>query len=347
MLLERQALAAHYAIEHLVGLQAQVPTSPYYSLWARLANFAHDDLARLIVDRKAVRIALMRSTIHLVTASDCLEIRPLIRSVLERELFRNATFGPGIAGMDVAELVAAGRALLDRRPLTTAELGKLLKEQWPERDASSLAYAMRNLAPLIQVPPRGVWGASARTAYATVETWLRQPLAPDPSIDDLITRYLAVFGPATVADIQAWSRLTGLGEVVERLRPRLRTFHDERGRELFDVPDAEFPDPETPAPPRFLPDYDNALLAHANRSRIIPLEHRDRSVIGRPTVLVDGFVRGTWSIRQQRGMTPVLQIQLFEALSPSDRAGVADEGARLLAFAVGNAAGDVEFFQIT
>jgi hypothetical protein len=343
MLLERQATAAHDAIEHLVGLQAQIPTSPYYSLWARLTDFAHDRLSQLIVERQAVRIALMRSTIHLVTASDCLILRPLVQPVLERELFRNATFGPGIAGMDLAELIATGRTLLDRRPLTTSELGKLLQERWPERDARSLAYAMRNLAPLIQVPPRGVWGASARTAYAIAESWLRQPLAPDPSLHDLILRYLAAFGPATVADMQAWSRLTGLREVVERLRPRLQTFRDERGRELFDVPDTELPAPDTTAPPRFLPDYDNALLSHADRSRIIPLEHRDRGVIGRPTVLVDGFVRGTWSIHR-RGTGSALQIQLFEPLSPTDREAVAEEGARLLEFSVGKtAAGDVEF----
>jgi hypothetical protein len=193
------------------------------------------------------------------------------------------------------------------------------------------------------VPPRGVWGASARTAYATAESWLRRPLASDPPIDDLVLRYLAAFGPASVADLQVWSRLTGLREVVEQLRPRLRTFRDERGREFFDVPDAVFPDPDTPAPPRFLPDYDNALLAHADRSRIIPVEHRDRGLIGRPTLLVDGFVRGTWSIQQQRGATPVLRIQLFEPLSTPERAAVTDEGARLLEFAIGNGTGDVEF----
>jgi len=315
-------------------MQAQVPHTPYVGLWTRLDGFRHEELAQLITERRAVRLALMRSTIHLVTARDCLALRPVVQPALDRDLYRNSTHGPHIAGMDMPALLAAGRALLDERPLTTAELGKRLHARWPDRAAASLAYAMRNLAPLVQTPPRGLWGLSGQTRYATAEAWLGQPLVADAAPDAMILRYLAAFGPATVADVQTWSGLTGLRAVVERLRPRLRIFRDERGRELFDLPDAPRPDPATPAPPRFLPAFDNALLAHADRTRIIADDHREIIAANRLTrgaVLVDGFVCGTWWTERTRG-TATLVIEPFAPLSKEARAAVAGEGEHLVRF---------------
>jgi hypothetical protein len=156
----------------------------------------------------------------------------------------------------------------------------------------------------------------------------------------MVLRYLAAFGPATVPDIRAWSGVPGLREVVERLRRRLRTFRDERGDELFDLPEAPRPDPDTPAPPRFLPYYDNVALSHADRARIIAegrggqLFTSEGLLVG--TVLIDGFVGGRWRIVRDRGKA-ILTIEPFERLRRQDRAPLAEEGARLLAFAVPDA----------
>jgi hypothetical protein len=210
----------------------------------------------------------------------------------------------------------------------------LLAQRWPETDASSLALAFSYLVPLVQVPPRGLWKVSGQATWATVESWLGQSLEPSPSPDRLVLRYLAAFGPAAVNDVQNWSGLTRLREIVERLRPRLRTLRDEQGRELFDLPDAPRPEPETPAPIRFLPEYDNVLLGHADRSRIVteyrrPPIWRDAHGIG--TALVDGFVRATWRIAWQHDSATLI-VAPIARLPESDIATLAEEGAQLLAF---------------
>jgi hypothetical protein len=346
LLLRRWEMPTADAIEHLVGMQAQAPNAPYVSLWARLDGFRHDELIQLITERRAVRAPLMRATVHLVTARDCLALRPLTQPVLVRN-FSGQSFARDLAGADIEAIMAAGRALLEERPRTRAELGPLLGERWPDRDATSLAYAISYLVPLVQVPPRGIWGMSGEAAWATVEAWLGRALDRDPSPDEMVMRYLAAFGPATVKDIQTWSSLTRLREVIERLRPRLATFRDEHGNELFDLPDAPRPDPDTPAPPRFLPEYDNILLSHADRSRIIidgrrvPLFPGNGGSLG--TVLVDGFFRGTWKITRHHD-TALLTIEPFEVLPKQDRSTLAEEGARLLAFAAADAqAHDIQF----
>jgi len=336
MLLHRSPLSAADAIEHLVGMQAQVPTDPYYGLWTRLDGFRPEHLTGLITDRRAVRIALMRGTVHLVTARDCLAIRPVVQPVLDRTLYTGSPYGRRLAGMDVEAVVAAGRELVEERPRTLAQLRALLGERWPDRDAASLAYAVHYSLPLVQLPPRGVWGAGGRAICTTAEAWLGRPLASETAPDVLLLRYLAAFGPATVGDMRTWSGLTGLGEVVERLRPHLRALRDEHGRALLDLPDAPLPDPDTPAPPRFLPGYDNVLLSHADRTRVVAEKHRRRLVsvngVVPGTVLVDGFVRGTWKIERDR-RAATLHVRPLEPWSARDRAAVAEEGGRLLAFA--------------
>lgn len=335
MLLGRQRLSAFDAIERLAGMQAQEPDAPYVGLWARLEDFEPDELSGLISDRRAVRAPLMRSTIHLVSGRDCSKIRQVIQPVLA-SAFSSSPFRRKLEGVDFDELLAAGRSVLEAHPSTRAELGELLAVRWPDRDPLSLAYAVTFLMALVQVPPRGIWGQTGQATWTTTESWLGSALDPNPSPEEVVVRYLEAFGPATVADARAWSGLGGLREVFGRLRPGLVTFRDERGRELFDVPGSPLPDPDTPAPPRFLPAFDNALLSHDDRARIISGEHRkalsrDRSMRG---VLLDGFACATWKT-EQRGRKLTLVVEPFDPLTEKDRDVLSQEGERLLGFLAG------------
>ncbi|HEY0016680.1 MAG TPA: winged helix DNA-binding domain-containing protein [Longimicrobium sp.] len=338
MLLRRADASVDEALERLVGMQAQAPNPPYLGLWTRLDGFRLEDLAERIRDRRAVRIALMRSTIFLVTARDCLALRPVLAEALKG--WATGVHGKGLPGVDLDALAVAGRALAEEAPRTFHELGALLAERWPKADPSALGNMVRNLVPLVQVPPRGLWGESGPAAHTTAEAWLGRPLNAEPSVEAMVLRYLAAFGPATARDAQHWSGLKRLGPVLDRLRPQLRTFRNEGGAELFDLPDAPRPDADTPAPVRFLPEFDNVLLSHADRARVITEERRKRvftvNGIIRPTLLVGGFVVGMWKMERERGAATLL-IQPFEPLSAPDRAALEDEGARLLAFAAADA----------
>ena len=332
-------------VEHLVGLQAQAPFPPYYGLWSRLAGFRPDDLAGLLLSRQVVRIALMRGTIHLVSARDCLLLRPLVQPALDRGL--GTLLSRQLAGVDTAELAAVGRVLVEERPLTFSELGAALSAQWPQHPPAALAQGVRALVPLVQVPPRAVWGAAGQAAHTSAQAWLGRPLEASPPLDRLVTRYLAAFGPASIRDAQAWSGLTRLREVADRLRPGLRVFRDEQGTELFDLPDAPRPDPGTPAPVRLVAEFDNIALSHADRARIISEPNRQRMFtrngIFPGTVLVDGFGAGMWKISLSRAAA-ALTIELFRPLGPRDRDAVTDEGRRLLAFAAPDSeAHDIRF----
>ncbi|TDC55756.1 winged helix DNA-binding domain-containing protein [Actinomadura sp. KC345] len=330
MLLERHAMPPLDAIEHLVGMQSQAPNPPYIGLWSRLRDFVFDEVGELMTGRRALRIVLMRGTLHLVSARDARALRPLTQVLLDGHLKARAS---ELDGIDLKAVAAYVRALLEDEPRTDKEVRALLAERWPDEDAALLGWAVRCALPLVQVPPRGVWGASGTARHTTLEAWLDGFAKSDPSVDELVLRYLAAFGPAGVQDVQQWSGLTRLGEVVERLLPKLLVFRDEKGRTLYDVPEAPRPDPGAPAPVRFVPDFDNLLLSHADRVRIISDEHRKRvftvNGIIRATFLVDGFVHGMWKIEKKRGEA-ALRIDPFAPVPAPDRAALEEEGMRLL-----------------
>jgi hypothetical protein len=334
LLLTRTDMEAVAAVDHLVGLQAQVPRDPYVALWSRLDGFRPADLADAMVDRRVGRIVVMRGTIHLVTADDALAIPPVIQPVLDAELRRHRDHAPVLADLDLKPVLRFARRLL-REPHTVPELRAALGERFGQDQAAALAYACRNHLALVQVPPRGVWGERRQVTLATAEAWFDRPMERRPSIDDLVLRYLAAFGPASASDVSAWSRLTGMAEVMDRLRPRLRAFRTESGRELLDLPDAPRPDASTPAPVRFLPEYDNVLLSHADRSRfgggpeLRGLWDVDRPGIG--SVLHDGVLRASWTLEGSSG-DQHLRVLHLPSLPVRARRSIEAEGRRLLRF---------------
>jgi len=334
-LLERRHIPATEVIEQLVGMQSQAPNGPYFGLWSRIEDFETAELGDAMLARETVRMVTMRGTIHLLTARDALSFWPVVQAMLEASFGNIATYAPNLEGLDLAEVIEAGRLALEAAPQTGKQLGVILRERWPDRDAAALSHAVRNHLPLVQVTPPWVWGKSQQPTLNTIQAWLGRPISARREPDELIRRYLAGFGPATVADIQAWSGLSGLRESVVRLRPGLAVYRDERGRELFDIPDAPLPDPETPAPVRFFPGFENALLAHADRTRIISDERRKATCkvngLVDPTFLLDGYVGGRW--KAVRAKTEVaIDLFPFEPLARSDRDDVESEATRLLDF---------------
>jgi hypothetical protein len=332
MLLARQKVPVLRAVERLAGLQAQLARPPYIGLWSRVAGFEPEQLTRLARDRKVVRATLMRATLHLVSAKDYRSLRPTLQPMLTAA---GARATAPAKGLDLDGLTARARAILDERPQTFDDLRSALAKAWPKADERALGYAVRTHLPLVQVPEDSRWGWPGAAAFAVAETWIGKPMggAADPRA--LVLGYLAAFGPASVRDAETWSYLRGLGPVFEALRPKLRAFHDERGRELFDLPKAPRPPAKTPAPVRFLPDYDNLLLAHADRTRIVPDAHRGRLATKNlripPTFLVDGRVAGLWHIDRARS-SAVLVLEPFEPLSRPARAELTEEGRALARF---------------
>jgi hypothetical protein len=335
LLLRRHPLPALQAVRQLAGLQAQAPLAPYVGLWNRLSAFTTEELSNLLYpERIVVRAPIMRATVHLVDAADFVEFRPLFGPLMAAGL--RANYGRNLTGVDLGALAAQAAELLARRPLTRAQLAKALADRWPAADPMSLAYAVTYLVPVVQVPPRGIWGKSAQATWTTAESWLAAPLpppAPD-AVDRLGRRYLAAFGPATVADIQTWSGLTRLREVTDRLG--LRAFRGPDGAELLDLPGLELPDEDVPAPPRFLPEYDNLLLSHADRRRVIPHDHPvplwPGNGAAQGTLLIDGAWDANWKLTPE-----ALTITAFRPLTPGETSAVEGEAAALLTFTVPNA----------
>jgi hypothetical protein len=334
-LLARADVPVLDAVAHLGGLQAQEPHEPYTGLWSRLAGFDPGELSALLTGRRVVRTHLMRRTVHLVTADDALAWRTRHDAMLRRRML--GVYRRSLGDTDLDALAAAGAAVLGDEPRTLPEVGRLLLARWPDLAPREIGDVLTSLVPLVQVPPRGVWGETAPARCLLLETWLGRPVGAlvdggDPVGEALVLRHLAAFGPAATTDVRAWSGLAGLPAAADAVRDRLVAFRDERGRELLDLPDAPRPGEDTPAPVRFLPAFDNLVLGYDDRSRFIDDAHRRLSVAGARFVLVDGRVAATWTVAD--GTVVVTPLVRF---SRADRTAVGEEGRALAGFLSGGA----------
>ncbi len=332
MLAQRAAMTPLELVRHLVAVQGQEPNWPYVGLWSRLADFRHDDLAALLRERKLVRSTMIRRTVHLADADDFRWLRPTVHPIVHAAL-QAPYYRDEIEGIDLAELAVAGRELLSGQILSRTELGRLLAERFPDRHARRLAEAAELLVPMAHSPVTGAWGKwrNRSVTVALADEWIGVPMETEPHAQTLILRYLAAFGPATVADMQAWAGVTKLAEVVDEMRSSLRVFTDDQHRVLFDLPDAPLADPGLPMPVRFLPAFDNALLGHKDRRRIISEEDRQRiakeASLGVPMYLVDGFVHGRWALEDS-----TIRVTPWHPLSAADESALRAEAERLLGF---------------
>ena len=336
LLLERSTMSIPAALEHLVGLQAQTPHTAYTGLWSRLEAFEPQALSDLIVDRRVVRLALMRGTIHMVTARDAWGLRPLVQPVLDR--VQKSQFAKRLVDVDLDAVIASGRAFVDAEPRTFKALGDHLLERWPgsrplrprtdDQDGHPArpGAAARTVGPERTDRPHLDPGLAGRTAAGA-----GQPRWAGDSLPGGLR-------PGQRHGCTGVVRADPAGRRVRQSAgPGLLTFRDESGRELFDLPDAPRPGGDVPAPPRFLYDFDNLLLSHADRTRAISAEVADavRPAIQEPvsTFTLDGFVAGTWRIEREKPRgAATLRLRPIRPLTKRDTAGLTDEGAGLLAF---------------
>jgi hypothetical protein len=333
LLLQRAALPVPAAVERLVGLQAQLAQPPYIGLWTRLRGFTRDDLAREIEARQVVRATLMRATLHLFGAKDYLRLRGTLQPALEGA--SEAIAKQRGQTLDTDAILAAARAYIGETPRTFAEISAHFIEQMPSLDIGAVRYTIRTRLPLVQLPTADPWSFPGNPRFTLADRWLGAPIPTDEHLRELILRYLAAFGPAGVTDMQTWSGLGKLKSVFDELRPALRVYRDEGRRDLFDLPDMPPPDADLPAPVRFLPEFDNLLLSHSNRTRVIADEHRGKVYLPglrvAATFLVDGFVAGVWKTERRKGDAALI-VQPFAPLAPETHTALLDEGERLMRF---------------
>jgi hypothetical protein len=330
LLLAREQVAVVDAVERLGGLQAQEPKPPFAALWSRLGGFDPAALHAALEAREVVRGTLMRGTLHLVSADDFDAFRAALQPVLAEGM---RALRDRAEGLELAKVLPAARDLLEVEPRTFAELRTLLLERFPEVNERALGFAVRMHLPLVMVPTDDVWAFPSTARFTLADRWLDRSLEGARPPEPLVLRHLAAFGPATAADVQSWSGLKGLASVLEGLGSRLERFTDERGRTLFDLPDAPRPDEQTAAPLRLLPEFDSLLLAHADRSRLVSDEHRGKLVTKnlrvRAAFLVDGVVQGTWTVSRAR-KAATLELAPFAALPKRTVRALSDEAESML-----------------
>ncbi|MBE0690765.1 MAG: AlkZ family DNA glycosylase, partial [Anaerolineae bacterium] len=331
MLLAREALPVEAAVERLVGMQAQLASAPFVGQWTRLPDFQRGDLANAIEQRTIVKATLMRATLHMFSAADYLRLRRTIQPALDVAFESIAKRRSG--SPDIPRILATARDYIAEKPRSFAEISAFFSELMPDEDIGTMRYAIRTHLPLIQVPTPTTWCYPGNPAFTLAETWLGEAPAETDHFADLIFRYLAAFGPASVTDIQKWSGMVKLKDKIEALRPQLAVYRDEGKRELFDLPDLPVRDADTPAPVRFLPEFDNLLLAHDKRTRVVADAYRSKVYLPglrvAATFLVDGFVRGAWKVEKVKG-TVALVLDPFEPLAKPEIQTLTEEGGRLI-----------------
>lgn len=331
LLLERSPLDSLAAIERVLALQSQIPNPPYIGLWTRLQHFQKADLTALLENRQLVRAPWIRSTLHLISADDHQRFQAVIQPALLRSL--RSFFGPRANGLDIQRLIAIAKPFLEAEEPAIGALREHLQAHLPERDKQAMAYAVRSALPLVQIPPSGTWGYGTRATYTTAERWLGPPHPAD--LGALFRRYLAAFGPAGVMDFQTWAGLTSLKAKLAPSLNDLREYRDENNKPLYDLPQMTLEPPDAPAPIRFLPEYDNILIAHRDRRRILPEAHRKKVFVSAGRVLgsllIDGFVSAIWKTRCDRSRA-TMQVSLFQTASDDSLAEIEAEGLALLRF---------------
>ncbi|GAB2479419.1 winged helix DNA-binding domain-containing protein [Jatrophihabitans fulvus] len=316
-------------VHHLIGLQAQESLAPYLALAARLPGFDPAVFSQALGAREVVRVLSMRGTVHALTPEDALALRPWTQPMLDRVSAGNQLSRPARDVPSDALVAAASVALADG-PLPVAEMGARLASRWPDVPEAALRNAARERVPMVQVPPRGQWRRSGGVVYELLTTWLGEPLR-EADVYELVRRYLRAYGPATAADMTAWSGVTRLGPVFAALRGDLVIHEDEKGRTLFDVADGVIADPDLDLPPLLLGNYDNLWLSHADRSRIATDENR-RAWMG-PNggvgagVFVDGMLEGWWN-----GDADGITVRPCREFTRRERSALDDEIARVRAF---------------
>ena len=334
-LLARADLPAPDMVARLVGLQAQLARPPFVGLWTRLAGFERDALRAPVAARTLVRVTAMRGTLHVLTAGDYRALRATLQPMFTAAM--QAVLGTRTAGFDLAAVLDEARAVLTAEgPLTFEVVRERLAARMPDADARAMGYAVRLHLPLVQVPTAGApWGWDAKATFALADAWLGAPCAEAAAPETLVRRYVEAFGPATPADAGAWSGLKGLRATFTAMRDQLVSLRDERGRELFDLPDAPRPGGDVEAPVRFLPDFDNLVLAHDDRTRVVADAHRGRIVSKNlqvaATVLVDGMVAATWSIEKARG-TAALVVRPFARIARAHQRALEGDAETLVRF---------------
>ncbi|MBP2188890.1 winged helix DNA-binding domain-containing protein [Nocardia goodfellowii] len=333
-LLERSTLTTPQMCDHLIGLQAQDVPPPFVALWSRITDFDPATVSGALDDRSLVRITLMRGTIHLVTPPDALRIAPHIQPELEKVPFRKGFNYGAMVGLDPDEVRKHGEAVLGEEPMSAADLRARAAELYPDRDPGAVLQTWLYQLPVLQTPPRGKWKDNSRPVWSRVEPWLGAPLDPAYPLAELLIRYLRAFGPATTMDMQTWSKFTGIKKAVDQLGDRVRTYTDDRGRTLYDLADADLADPDLPAPVRLLGWYDNAVLSHQDRTRIVPdgnAPHLRAFAAAVSPVLLDGYLCGLYKVFPKAGVAR-LRVSPTRPWSRAERAEVEAEALALLAF---------------